>query len=318
MYSLFIIIYSWAIWVIFITVTLSMARNEDTRIRKKFWLLTYPQCGLPIDVMKDALYDIPDMHINYMCICQEHHQGGEPHRHVFLSLDEAIRLRRDDMRTFDIQGYHCNIEASRSPKKALQYVKKDGQYQEFGCCPFIDSLSTSQKNKILIESNIVDLIDEGQISLLKLPQLSKALNIYKDAKTSQLSKRAPEVLWFYGEAGSGKTRKAVQMGEERGSYWISNGDLQWFDGYDDQKVVILDDIRCSSCRFNFLLRLLDRYKVRVPIKGGFKEWNPETIIITAPGKPEEVFKNRETGEAWESIDQLIRRISRMEQFTNNE
>lgn len=82
------------------------------------------------------------------------------------------------------------------------------------------------------------------------------------------------------------------------------GGLQWFDGYDGHKAVLLDDFRPSWCKLHVLLRLLDRYDMRVPVKGGFRQWKPECIWVTAPKPPEEYFAE------WEGEDlaQLTRRI----------
>jgi len=41
--------------------------------------------------------------------------------------------------------------------------------------------------------------------------------------------------------------------------------------------------------FNFLLRLMDVYPLEVPVKNGFKIWNPKYLFITCPRIPEEEF-----------------------------
>jgi len=41
--------------------------------------------------------------------------------------------------------------------------------------------------------------------------------------------------------------------------------------------------------FPFFLRLLDRYPIEVPIKGGHANWIPEVIIITCPRPPSQEF-----------------------------
>ena len=38
-----------------------------------------------------------------------------------------------------------------------------------------------------------------------------------------------------------------------------------------------------------MLRLLDRYYLRVPIKGAFTTWKPEIIYISCPRVPELEF-----------------------------
>jgi hypothetical protein len=56
---------------------------------------------------------------------------------------------------------------------------------------------------------------------------------------------------------------------------------EWFDGYEGQKLVLFDDFDKGQISFRLLLRLLDRYPMQVPIKGGFVEWCPRVIYITS-------------------------------------
>jgi len=119
---------------------------------------------------------------------------------------------------------------------------------------------------------------------------------------------APVVYWLHGSTGSGKTRFAFEYADENDlELWVSSDNLKWFDGYDNQKAVLFDDFRASHCSFAFLLRLLDRYPMRVPIKGGFVFWNPSIIFITSPYKPKYVYKRFE--ENVEDLNQLKRRIT---------
>lgn len=82
------------------------------------------------------------------------------------------------------------------------------------------------------------------------------------------------------------------------------GGLRWFDGYDAHKAVILDDFRPAWCKLHVLLRLLDRYAMRVEVKGSTRQWKPESIWVTAPKPPTEYFAEWEG----EDLSQLARRI----------
>lgn len=290
------------------------------------WLLTYPQCDLELSEMQKQLietFEREDCQVEYMCIASEMHKDGNLHRHIFIKLTKPWNVRRDEMNMFDmvrmrngeLDQWHCNIEAHKfgSPKRMLDYVKKGNDFIEYGLCPYNTKMTKKQKNDLILNGNLSKLVEEGTIDIYRLASLKKSLDVYLQAKQEQEEAIQKEVYWFYGPTGSGKTRKAIEIGEEEGGYWISN-DFQWFDGYRGQPVVIFDDLRSGSLRFNFLLRLLDRYRLQVPIKGGFTWWIPRKIIITSPTTPDVVFRNKDTGEQWDHIDQLHRRISKTVEF----
>lgn len=121
----------------------------------------------------------------------------------------------------------------------------------------------------------------------------------------------PKVYWICGETGTGKTRSCFEFGTKiagDNEVWISSGGLRWFDGYDGQRVAIFDDFRSKGVSFNFFLRLLDRYPLRVEFKGGFVEWNPSHIFITTPDGPRTTFETRMEHRP-EDIRQLERRLT---------
>lgn len=145
--------------------------------------------------------------------------------------------------------------------------------------------------------------DEGAVVIVKY---ARGLTLLRQTlQTPRTTK--PQVVWLSGTTGIGKTRTAIEVAEKifgQNSFWISSGSLRWFDGYENQPVAILDDFRAKDSTFSFLLRLLDRYPLKVEIKGAFVEWNPKLIIITAPQNPTRTWSFR----TQEQIDQLNRRI----------
>lgn len=89
------------------------------------------------------------------------------------------------------------------------------------------------------------------------------------------------VLW--GKTGTGKTRFARnQVGDDQ-RVW-SPGDYKWFDGYEGQEIVIIDDYR-GEYELPMFLNLFDRYPMQVPVKGGFTNWCPKKVYITSNVDP---------------------------------
>lgn len=93
--------------------------------------------------------------------------------------------------------------------------------------------------------------------------------------------RAPVIEIYWGDSGTGKTRKAVS--DHPDAYIVTRprekGAL-WWDGYNGQKTVIVDEFY-GWIQYDFILRLLDRYPLRVEVKGGTVNMSATHFIITS-------------------------------------
>ena len=114
-----------------------------------------------------------------------------------------------------------------------------------------------------------------------------------------------EVRVYVGPTGCGKTSSVV---EEFPDVWFKP-DGAWFDGYSGQPYVVFDDFhgeRDCGISFPFLLRLLDRYRMVVPVKGAFANWVPRVIIITSNYSPEQWYPCEDPAPLLRRIDVLKR------------
>lgn len=85
---------------------------------------------------------------------------------------------------------------------------------------------------------------------------------------------------LYGDAGTGKSRLAFDIAKTP----YVHDSSQWFDGYRGQTDVIIDDYT-GTIAIGVFLKLLDRYPMQVPIKGGYVNWRPRRIFITSNLQP---------------------------------
>lgn len=101
---------------------------------------------------------------------------------------------------------------------------------------------------------------------------------------------APEVTLLFGPPGSGKTRSYFEAeGSDAGHMLASGG--YWFDAYDGDEAFLLDDFdgKFSKWTLAQTLCVTDRYKVRLPVKGGFTVWQPKRIYISTNFHPTDWF-----------------------------
>jgi len=115
------------------------------------------------------------------------------------------------------------------------------------------------------------------------------------------------VYWWYGSAGSGKTR-AVYEAIGDAPYYLKPPGTKWFDGYCGQKNVIFDDFRGDWWTFGYLLGILDVYPIQVEVKGGYVHFSATTIYITCPRSPQDLYAGLEATREG-SMAQLTRRIT---------
>lgn len=206
----------------------------------------------------------------------------------------------------------AHIEIMRgSPAQSKVYCSKEDQDPyEFGTMPEPGKRNDLHETIALITQGqtLKDICADAEniANIACIVRYNKGLSYIKSLMTPNRTE-APIVFWLYGPTEIGKTRSAVEFSRMATGTepWISPGSLKWFDGYDGDRAVIFDDLRTKHVEFSMLLRLLDRYPIRVEFKGGFTNWIPHFITVTAPYAPDEMWNLRKD----EDLKQLARRVT---------
>lgn len=184
---------------------------------------------------------------------------------------------------------HVEAQLGTGPQ-ASEYCKKSGDYEEFGRCPAMGRRTDLEQIRIQIESGASDM-DIASASFSRWCMYRRAFAEYRRLVQSDRSRRVDlKVIVLHGDAGVGKTRLVWERAERLGkNIWASSTpDLKWFDGYEGEEVVLIDDFR-GGCEVGWFFRVLDIYPLQVPIKGGFVEWRPKEIWITSNLHPDHWF-----------------------------
>jgi len=96
----------------------------------------------------------------------------------------------------------------------------------------------------------------------------------------------PNVEVYWGVTGTGKSKLAMEMYPNA---FVMSDEKGWWDGYDGQEDVVLNDFRPDWWGASFMLNLLDRYPMRVPIKGSSANFVGRNIIITTNKNPKDWY-----------------------------
>jgi len=172
---------------------------------------------------------------------------------------------------------NCHAELSRS-SAATAYCQKEetaieGTQFEYGAKPF------SRNVKVEWES-VWSAAQSGDLS--RIPANVRVVN-YRTIRAigsdySRATGMERECLVFWGKTGTGKSRRAW---DEAGmDAYCKDPRTKFWDGYQDEENVVIDEFR-GGIDISHLLRWLDRYPVRVEIKGASKPLKAKKIWITS-------------------------------------
>jgi len=112
--------------------------------------------------------------------------------------------------------------------------------------------------------------------------------------TSAGNRSKPRVEWYYGEGGSGKTKRAYALGTGTTIYKCDLLDVGWMEGYNFHETVIIDDynpVRNDEKAFKTLLQMLHEYPFQMNVKNSSVWFVPKTIVITSQNPPWFYFSN---------------------------
>lgn len=258
-------------------------------------------------------------------IGQEEGEEGTPHLQFFIEAKNALRLS-----TLKKVCGRAHFEVAKgSSMDNYKYCSKE---ECFDYEPQDLKLWEEKPGKRSDIEHAKELAKTGGMR-----EVVETLNNYQAWRAAEMylkyaeNKRtwAPVVKWFYGPPGTGKTRRAHEEAATlaatgaatlaatggatlavtgRVALYVHSNTGKWWDGYDGENIVIIDDFRASDWALNYLLKVLDRYECRVETKGGSRQLLATHIYITSPYHPEAAYCNSE------NVKQLTRRISEIVEF----
>ena len=110
-------------------------------------------------------------------------------------------------------------------------------------------------------------------------------------------------IWYYGDTGTGKSHRAF-INYHPDTHYIYPNDKGWWDGYDGQDTIIINDFR-GEITYNQLLQIIDKWPYQLRRRNQQpRQLTASTVIITSSLPPSRIYHNRQDED---SLKQLYRR-----------
>lgn len=152
-------------------------------------------------------------------------------------------------------------------------------------------LGRKERNQQIMELGPEKALDEGLISVSQYPNVVKAVALHSVRASSFQPLEKLDNLWLVGATGTGKSRHAREVA---GDDLFVKPINKWWDGYNGESNVLLDDLALEhSCLRTHLLQWADHYPCPVECKGYTMQVRPKRIIVTSNYRPEDIWTREE-------------------------
>lgn len=253
--------------------------EQDGNGQARRWCFTWnnPDCLLD--------YWFQQLSISYLVYQEEIGESGTYHLQGYVEFARATRLQTLKNKLgqsihFEIargtaadNRDYCTKAESRigGPYESGQSI---GQGKRTDIHSFYAAIKDGKTDQDLFETHTASMFRYVKV----VPMVRELQYPPRDFKS--------EVIVIWGPPGTGKSSYCQANSPE--AYWKSP-DSEWWDGYNGQTDVVLDDFS-GWIKYSSFLRILDRYPLKVQAKGTHINYCPKRIFITCNKRSDQWYK----------------------------
>lgn len=177
---------------------------------------------------------------------------------------------------FDEQETYCTKEASRHPdNKSFNRGQKPKQGSRTDLAALALRIQEGATPKDVALENPAEFI-----------RYHGGIRAYHQVINVPKVRPEPEILFIHGPPACGKTYYANEVFPD--AFSVIDMKEGWFDGYAGEDTVIFEEFE-GNYPLRSMLQLLDRTKLRLPVKGGFVVIKAHRFVFTTNHTPEELY-----------------------------
>lgn len=222
----------------------------------------------------------------------KHIQGN-----VYFAAVKSFKQARDLLKG-------CHVSATRMVAKSIEYCKKEGKFTEWGTVPVLEAKVRGklggEKEKLRwstalghLKAGRLELVDP-QLQVQHFGNLLKIKEHYMAEVWPQYRFDLRECYWFFGEAGTGKTRMAKKLlgGHTNRAYFKVPDTGKWFCNVNaEQSTIIMDDYAPEHTKLigAMMKQWYDAPMCRVETKGGSVMVNFAAGVVTSNYRLDQCF-----------------------------
>jgi len=214
---------------------------------------------------------------------------GTPHLQGYMSFKNPRTLASCKKINSSAHWEACK----GTPSQNRKYCVKDGGFEEVGVLP----KDPTDKGKMEQDAwaDALKAVQEGRLEDVRPDILCRNLKqVEYAADRIRASKRKLEDLsgdvvneWIWGPTGTGKSHTAR---EENPGLFSKLSFAKWFDGYDHEEVILIEDVDLSARDHPGQFKIwLDKYVFPVEVKGRAMKIRPRKVVITSNYPPHEIW-----------------------------